>query len=51
MHFTTPRERERERERELEPDAQKKLQHIPLSKDVILSRIHEMSQDILQQVT
>jgi len=48
MHFTTLTERERERE--MEPDAQKKLQHIPLSNDVIYSRIHEMSQDILQHV-
>jgi hypothetical protein len=39
-----------ERERELETDAQKKLQHIPLSNDVIYSRIHEMSQNILQQI-
>jgi len=38
MHFTTPPERERERE--LEPDAQKKLQHIPLSNDDIYSKIH-----------
>jgi hypothetical protein len=36
-------QRERERERELEPDAQKKLQHITVSNDVIYSRIHEMS--------
>ena len=54
MHFTTHThthtQRDRERERELQPDAQKKLQHIPLSNDVIYSRIHEMSQNILQQV-
>lgn len=31
-------------------DAQKKLQQVPLSNDVIRSRIHAMSQDILQQV-
>ncbi|CAM2117403.1 unnamed protein product [Caretta caretta] len=34
----------------LGPDAQKKLQQVPLSNDVIHSQIHEMSQDILQQV-
>lgn len=34
----------------LGPDAQKKLQQVPLSDDVIHSRIDEMSQDILQQV-
>ncbi|XP_005376317.1 PREDICTED: protein ZBED8 [Chinchilla lanigera] len=34
----------------LGPDAQKKLEQVPLSDDVIHSRIDEMSQDILQQV-
>ncbi|XP_010991120.3 protein FAM200C isoform X2 [Camelus dromedarius] len=34
----------------LGPDAQKKLQQVPLSDDVIHSRIDEMSRDILQQV-
>ncbi|CAM5079369.1 unnamed protein product [Natator depressus] len=34
----------------LGPDAQKKLQQVPLSNGVIRSRIHEMSQDILQHV-
>ncbi|CAM4485325.1 unnamed protein product [Lepidochelys kempii] len=35
----------------LGPDAQKKLQQVPSSNDVIHSRIHAMSQDILQQVS
>ncbi|CAM5125424.1 unnamed protein product [Natator depressus] len=34
----------------LGPDAQKQLQQVPLSNDVIRSRIHDMSQDIFQQV-